>query len=71
MGLLDRLAPRKTEPDVAQHSLLAANITLFLERPAEVARVMPPPNAPPGAPIGDGGQNWLATPPWCDWDENQ
>ena len=61
----------KAEPDVAQHTLLSATITRFLERPAEVARVMPPPNAPPGAPIGDGGQNWLATPPWCDWDENQ
>jgi Met-zincin/Domain of unknown function (DUF5117) len=61
----------KTEPDVAQHTLLAANITRFLERPAEVARVMPPPNAPPGAPIGDLGQNWLSTPKWCGWEENE
>ena len=61
----------KPEPDVAQHTLLSAAITRFLERPAEAARVMPPPNAPPGAPIGDFGQNWLSTPKWCGWEENE
>ena len=59
----------KSEPDIAQHTLLAANITRFLERPAEVARLIPPPNAPPGAPIGDFGQDWLRTPSWCAWDD--
>jgi hypothetical protein len=33
---------------------------------------MPPPNAPPGAPIGgDMPQNWLAMPVWCEWDQQQ
>jgi hypothetical protein len=59
----------KSEPDIAQHTLLASNITRFLERPAEVARPLPAPNAPPGAPIGDFGQDWLRTPSWCAWDD--
>jgi hypothetical protein len=63
-----RLATGKSEPDRAQHTLLAANIKRFLERPAEVARLMLAPSAPPGAPIGDLGQNWLASPDWCLWD---
>ena len=72
---LQRLAARvrnapagKTEADVAHHTLLAADIKRFLERPAEIAAVIPAPPAPPGAPIGDLGQNWLATPEWCVWD---
>lgn len=72
---LQKLAARlraqigKPESDVAQHTLLAADIKRFLERPAEVARMLPAPGAPPGAPIGDLGQNWLASPAWCLWDE--
>jgi hypothetical protein len=71
---LQQLATRlraagKTESDEAQHTLLAADIKRFLERPAEVARIMPAPAAPPGAPIGDSGQNWLASPAWCSWDD--
>ncbi|MGQ0732267.1 MAG: zinc-dependent metalloprotease [Acidobacteriota bacterium] len=72
---LQRLSARlrtttgKPDPDVAQHTLLAAEIKRFLERPAEVARVIPPPPAPPGAPIGDFGQQWLARPEWCGWEE--
>jgi hypothetical protein len=32
--------------------------------------MLPPAGAPPGAPIGgDMPQNWLASPTWCDWDE--
>jgi hypothetical protein len=62
--------PGVNELDAAHHSLLAADIKRFLERPAETARVMPPPNAPPGAPIGgDIPQNWLAAPTWCVWNE--
>jgi hypothetical protein len=72
---LQRLAARiavpgaKPENDVAQHTLLAADIKRFLERPAETARMLPTPSAPPGAPIGDFPQNWLAPPTWCEWNE--
>jgi len=52
-----------SEAEQAQHQLLAADIKRFLERPAEVARVMAPPDAPPGAPIGDEGEDWLAPVP--------
>lgn len=62
-------APAKAEADVAHHTLLAADITRFLERPAEAAKLMPAPGAPPGAPIGDTGQDWLASPAWCTWDD--
>jgi hypothetical protein len=68
---LSKLAARmktgvaKTEADTAQRTLLAADIKRFLERPAEAARMLPPaPDAPPGAPIGDMPQDWLASPPW-------
>ena len=52
-----------TDADRAQRTLMAAEIRRFLERPAG-----PPPEiadlqAPPGAPIGDTGQDWLALPP--------
>ena len=52
----------KTEADTAQRTLLAADIKRFLERPAEAARMIPAPDAPPGAPIGDMPQDWLAAP---------
>jgi hypothetical protein len=73
---LQRLATRlravpatRPELDIAQQTLLAADIKRFLERPAETARAIPTSPAPPGAPIGDIGQNWLATPSWCEWDD--
>ena len=47
----------------AQHNLLAADIKRFLDRPADPARPMPAPDAPPGAPIGDYPEDWLARPP--------
>jgi hypothetical protein len=60
------------ELDASHNTLLAADIKRFLERPAETARMLPAPNAPPGAPIGgDLPQNWLAPPVWCEWDEQQ
>ena len=57
-------APAASDADRAQNMLMAADIKRFLERPAEPARMMTPPNAPPGAPIGDTGNEWLAAPPW-------
>jgi hypothetical protein len=74
---LQRLAARlrangaaKGEADVAQHALLAADIKRFLERPSgDPAKIITPSPAPPGAPIGDIGQHWLARPVWCVWDD--
>jgi hypothetical protein len=67
---LGRLAARLRTPgtrslaDEAQHSLLAADIKRFLERPADPMRAMPAPSAPPGAPIGESPMDWLAPAPW-------
>jgi len=68
---LQRLAARmraevgRTEGDVAAHTLLAADIKRFLERPtADLQKVIPASPAPPGAPIGDEPQEWLARPPY-------
>jgi hypothetical protein len=56
------------EAEQAQHALLAADIKRFLERPADPARPMPAPEAPPGAPIGgDSGMDWLAPVAGCNW----
>jgi len=81
---LSKLAARlkaaiaKTEADTAQNQLIAADIKRFLERPLDPNRPipLPAPDAPPGAPIGDAGQDWLAPPPWYgraavpfSWDE--
>jgi hypothetical protein len=56
-----------SESEQAQHALLAADIKRFLERPADPMKPMPAPDAPPGAPIGDPGMDWLAPPPSCSW----
>jgi Met-zincin/Domain of unknown function (DUF5117) len=69
---LSKLAARlktqiaKSEADTASRTLLAADIKRFLERPLDSARPIPhaAPDAPPGAPIGDMGNDWLAAPPW-------
>jgi hypothetical protein len=67
---LDKLAARlraaapSGESEQAQHRQLAADIKRFLERPADTQRVMPAPDAPPGAPIGETPMDWLALPPW-------
>jgi len=52
------------EAEQAQRTLLAADIKRFLERPADPMRVMPAPDAPPGAPIGEPAMDWLAPVPW-------
>jgi hypothetical protein len=75
-----KTAVNKTELDTAQRQLMAADIKRFLERPLDLARPFQhaTPDAPPGAPIGDAGQDWLAPPPewggsrawsWDYWEE--
>ena len=59
------------ESERAHRMLLAADIKRFLERPmndAMSARIIPPLAAPPGAPIGDMGMDFLRR-PQCDWDD--
>jgi hypothetical protein len=51
------------EAEQAQNALLAADIKRFLDRPADPIKVIPAADAPPGAPIGDSGLDWLAPPP--------
>ena len=57
------------ESDLAQANLLATDINRFLTRPANpVATRFPAPTAPPGAPIGDPGMEWLKwLEPDCTW----
>jgi hypothetical protein len=62
------------ESERAHRSLMAADIKRFLERPVADTmggRIIPASPAPPGAPIGDYPQNWLARPPMCEWEEWQ
>ena len=54
----------RSEPDRAQHMLLAEDIKRFLDRPAEVVKPIYASDAPPGAPIGDVPMDWLALPPY-------
>ena len=67
-------APTSMTPNVeserAHRMLLAADIKRFLERPmndAMSSRIIPPLAAPPGAPIGDYGMDFLRR-PTCEWD---
>jgi hypothetical protein len=64
-----RAAPGTGDPEVAQRTLLAADIKRFLERSQEAAGLVAAAPAPPGAPIGDLGEDWLSPPTWCSWDE--
>ncbi len=60
-------------PDPADHTagaLMAADIKRFLARPMEPLRTPSTFDAPPGAPIGDPGMDWLASPSWCAWDRD-
>ena len=50
--------------DEAANKLMAADIKRFLERPIEPIRMPTAFDAPPGAPIGDMPQDWLAPPSW-------
>jgi hypothetical protein len=47
----------------AHAALLAADIKRFLDRPFAPATRTEVPTAPPGAPIGDPGMEWLL----CSW----
>lgn len=52
----------RSAPDVSQAAfatLLAADVHRFLTRPAEAYEAPGSPSAPPGAPIGDPGMDWL------------
>jgi hypothetical protein len=60
-------AATASEAEVAQNTLLASDIKRFLERPGEVAKMIPTESAPPGAPIGDPGMDFLAPVPTCTW----
>jgi hypothetical protein len=65
----------RIEGNAPHYGLLAADITRFLERPAEAYNQPTLPGAPPGAPIGDPGIEWL--PPygtgsfWWSWWEDE
>ncbi len=54
----------KSEADQAHFALLDSDIYRFVNRPAETSRTIPPPDAPPGAPIGEPAQDWLRRPNW-------
>jgi hypothetical protein len=61
----------QAESERAHRMLLAADIKRFLERPmndAMSSRIIPPLAAPPGAPIGDTGMDFLRR-PQCEWDD--
>jgi hypothetical protein len=70
-GLRSRFAKFRTAEDWPMEQLMAADIARFLERPAEPYKPVPFPSAPPGAPIGEPGYQWL--PPygtgtmWWEW----
>jgi hypothetical protein len=58
------------DAEQAQHQLLAADIKRFIERPmAEGVKIIPAPDAPPGAPIGEMPMDWLAPPPGAAWED--
>jgi hypothetical protein len=53
----------------AHAALLASDIKRFLDRPFAPATRTDIPTAPPGAPIGDPGMNWLGRlAPYCGWE---
>jgi hypothetical protein len=60
--------PAAADPaDAAHRILLAQDIKRFIERPAQPAAATTDPAAPPGAPIGDPGMDWLAYSPTRQW----
>lgn len=65
-GLGERMNTASTARDAdGAHALLIANdVTRFMERPGEVVPPVYIANAPPGAPIGDYGMDWLSPVVW-------
>jgi len=59
--------PQGSREDGAAQALMVADIKRFLERPMEPLRTPTTYDAPPGAPIGDVGMDWLAPVGWCAW----
>jgi Met-zincin/Domain of unknown function (DUF5117) len=61
-------APGTTGLAAAHATLLASDIKRFLDRPFAPAVRAEIPTAPPGAPIGDPGMDWLdRMEPLCSW----
>jgi len=60
------LSNAQAEDAAAQH-LMAGDIKRFLERPTAPITAPATFDAPPGAPIGEGGMEWLQAPSWCAW----
>jgi hypothetical protein len=63
-----RAAVAPTTAEQAHGNLIAMDVKRFIERPATAADIRQTPAAPPGAPIGDPGMDWLnrVLPP-CSW----
>jgi hypothetical protein len=57
---------------LAHHHMLAMDVKRFLERPYQAYVRQPIVDAPPGAPIGDPGMEflWRLEPAGCDWIDN-
>ena len=69
---LEREANNGTGDDRAHYTLVARDITRFLERPAEAFGQPDAPPEPPGAPIGDTGMEYLIPDRACSvwwWEE--
>ena len=52
-------APTATDADAAHRAALGEDIRRFLDRPLTPVTRADLPDAPPGAPIGDPGMDWL------------
>ena len=58
--------PAKSDADASHRALLVADIKRYLDNPGEIASIVTAAPAPPGAPIGDLGESWLAPPRWWE-----
>ncbi len=64
-----RTSPGTEDAEIGHRALLAADIKRFLERSQEAVGIVPAEPAPPGAPIGDLGEDWLGAPARCTFDD--
>ena len=60
-----RESDRRSAEDVAHMTLIESEVKRFLDRPLAPAPAIETPDAPPGAPIGDPGQEWLSPADVC------